>query len=137
MYGDQLPIYFVPRLSAFYAMAMIALGADGDTLYEFENLLGASPNEIIDILFLITESFSELEGSTDLKIANSMWICDEFRISNSVIETLKEKFDTLVSHSNFASQTAVENINEWVYEQTQGLIEEIIQHIPEEAVLIF
>jgi serpin B len=124
--------------SVLFALGMTANGAEGDTLSEMQNVMWNNMNQ---------ESFNQdmeilnmnMTGSEDVSfnIANSIWVRDEAdRIS------LKEDFAT-VNKEYYNSETVkapfddstVEEINNWVNNQTNGMIPTLLNEIPETAVM--
>jgi serpin B len=62
----------VSPVSAYLALAMTANGAAGETLREFERVLGASLGELNDTGKLLLDAFNEASGVT-LKAAAGIW----------------------------------------------------------------
>lgn len=118
-------------LSVLFALGMTANGAEGETLAQMEEAFG------LDIASL-NEALAAVAGSMSSQAltANSIWINDteEFTPDEDFLALCGEYYDAGVFAEPFDSSTA-EEINAFVSEHTNGLIEKIIDEIPENAVM--
>ncbi|MCL2368255.1 MAG: serpin family protein [Oscillospiraceae bacterium] len=134
--GDEENPVISP-LSAYFALAMVALGARGETWDEFEAVLGRNPAELAGDLAALTASLTDTGGSTVLNIANSVWVADEFTVDPSFAQVVRDHFDAPVESRDFQSPATVDEINAWVSERTEGLIEKLIDRLdPNDAMLL-
>ncbi len=120
-------------LSVFSALAMTANGAKGDTLKQMETVLGLSQAELNEFF----RSYrSALSGDEVLKQANSVWFTthERFTVNEGFLQTNAEYFDADVYQAPFDESTLAD-INNWVKEKTDGMIPEILDKIPPEAVM--
>jgi len=118
----------ISGLSAFYALSMIAHGASGTTLEEFEEVLGSTSNTFASQL-------NELSSNFDLH--SSIWLNDDFSVNPYFNKKMKRYFDTTTFSRNFDSEATIEEINAWVYSSTNGNIYGILEQIAQDdAVLI-
>ena len=114
-------------LSAQFAMAMVANGAEGKTRTEildamqFGNNANANSRKLLDD---ISEKTVWNEHG-DVRIANSIWIKEGFDVSQEFIDTNKEYFDALVESVPF-NQGTVKRVNDWCNENTNGKIPTIL-----------
>ncbi len=119
-------------LSAQFAMAMVANGAEGKTRKEILDVmqLGDSANansrKFLDDIAIKTV----WNEHGDVRIANSIWIKDDFDVKQEFIETNKEHFDALVERAAFNGET-VKRVNEWCNENTNGKIPTILNRFAE------
>ena len=70
-----------------------------------------------------------------LKIANSIWYRQEFSFEPAFIEVNQTFFDATVEALDFSDPDAKNTINQWVKENTNGKIEEIVDQIDPEIVM--
>jgi serpin B len=106
---------------------MLAEGAEGQTKAEFNNALG-------DVLYK-----AEDLGSNDtvvVKSANSMWIDDDFSPRNRYVSLLSKDFDAFLDVEDFASPVALQAINNWCREHTEGKITDIIDRLDPSNVMV-
>ncbi len=127
----------VSPLSVMLALSMTANGADGETLSEMEKVLGQNIplDSLNEYLKGYTSSLPNDEGGS-LKIANSIWFRN--------IEGFTVKNDFLQKNANFYSADAfktpfddstVKEINGWVKKNTDGMIKEVIDEIPDQTMM--
>ena len=121
--------YMFSPLSVKYAFAMAANGAAGETQRQLLDALGIDDlDKFNDDARSLIEKY-EAEESLELNIANSVWVNQ-----SAVSERLKPAFsDTLTEYYKADSEivnssNAVEKINGWVDEKTNGKIKNIIDN---------
>ena len=117
----------VSPYSAAVALSMLAEGAEGKTRAEFDNALGGVIYKAEDL------------GGNDtvvVKSANSLWIDDNFSPRNRYVNLLEKDFDAFLDVENFASPVAVEAINNWCSEHTNGKIKGIIDRLDPSNVMV-
>ena len=117
----------VSPYSAAVALSMLAEGAEGQTKTEFNKALG-------NILYK-----AEDLGSNDtviVKSANSVWIDDNFSPRNRYVSLLEKDFDAFIDVEDFASPVAMQAINNWCSEHTNGKITEIIDRLDASTVMV-
>lgn len=132
------PNVLISPLSIQLALAMTANGAKGDTKTEMETLLGGeiSLEELNEYLYTYVNNLPS-EEDYKLEIANSIWFRDEenrLTVEESFLQTNADYYGAQAYKSAFDDQT-VEDINNWVDQHTDGMIDEIIDVIPYEAVM--
>ena len=117
----------ISPLSIMMALAMTANGADGETLSQLEELFGLTIDELNRYLYayiLKTE-----EGDNTLAIADSIWIRHNFvAIREEFLSTNKTYYHADVFEGAFDEGT-VKNINNWVSEKTNGMIDKLLEFL--------
>lgn len=131
----------VSPLSVMTALAMTAGGAEGETLAQMEEVFGMSVPELSAYLSDYQERFEEGEGEGEaekgkLNMANGIWFTEDerFTVEQAFLEKNEELFGAGLRRVPFDS-SALEEINGWVKENTDGMIEEILDEIPGDAVM--
>ena len=128
----------VSPYSVMQALAMTANGANGDTLTEMENVLGGGMpiNELNEYLFLWRNG----QPATDdckLKTANSVWFRDDagrMTVMPDFLQTNADYYGADIFRKPFDNGTLNE-INGWVNEKTDAMIPQLIDSIPDSAVM--
>jgi serpin B len=124
----------VSPLSVFYAMAMVSNGAvDKEAVNEF---WGG-----VDMLH-INEFMSEYQAGLPegekykLSLANSVWFTEkhQFEVNRDFLQTVADYYKAQAYQAPFDEETC-KDINEWVEWQTDGMIKDILDRIPEDAVM--
>ena len=112
--------------SALFALGMTGNGANGDTLKEFEQVLGngLSMEELSKSYSTLLQQYKKIP-SDKLSVANSIWFkADDRSVLPSFLETNARYFGQDV-YSAPNLDEAKEDINFWVSRQTNGLIPRI------------
>lgn len=127
----------VSPLSVLLALAMTANGADGETLAEMETLLGGDIplDELNKYLYAFAQGLPNTEKSK-LTIANSIWFRDSenFQVEGDFLQTNANYYDAAAYKSAFDQQT-LKDINNWVKNNTDGMIDKILEEIPSSAIM--
>lgn len=125
----------VSPISIINALGMTANGAVGDTLTQMETVFGASNLDISTYLMYYNELI-EKTSVNKVNLANSIWFKDttRFQPNQVFLQTNKNYFDADIYKSTFDNST-VEEINNWVKTNTSGMIESILDEIPESAIM--
>ena len=129
---------FVSPLSISLALTMTYNGAAGKTAAEMEKVLGYEGMELEEINISNGRLMKELGGETEdvrLDIANSLWARDGFTFKLPFLERTSSHYEAEIRSLDFRSPSAKETINGWVSEKTQGMIEELLDQIPGDAIL--
>lgn len=127
----------VSPLSAMLALAMTANGADADTRTEMEALLGdgLTIEELNEYLYSYVKQLPSSKKGR-LELANSIWFRDEkgLSIEDDFLRTNETYYDAEIFKSAFDNQT-LNDINGWIEKKTDGMIDKVLDKIPEEAIM--
>ena len=130
---------FLSPLSASMALAMTLNGAQGATLDSMRVALGvagvadAEVNEAYKGLIALLRG---LDGTTQLRIANSAWARDGLPVEPAFTAALREYFGATARTLDFGAASAAPTINAWVRESTNGKITDIVDApIPRDVVM--
>lgn len=120
----------ISPVSLISALSMTANGAKGETLAEFEKVLGS---EIEQLNRDFSKSSIDGEG---VKTANSIWVKDtpSLKIKQSFINLNKKHYGAEVYKEDFSNST-LNKINRWVSDNTDGLIKNGLDEISSDAVM--
>ena len=125
----------ISPISLLNALGMTANGASGETLEEMENVFGLSKEELNEYLYYYR---FYLPTSRDYKVnlANSVWIkdSDKLHISDEFKQKNIDYYEADMFLAPFDHATK-QTINKWVKEKTDGMIPQIVNEIPENAVM--
>lgn len=125
----------ISPLSVLCALAMTANGAEGQTLAQMEAVLGMSTEELNLYLYSYMQNLPQGD-KYKLSLANSIWFTEDqdFAVNQDFLQTNADYYGADVYKAPFNNQTCKE-INNWVKENTDGMIPEIIKRIPQEAIM--
>ena len=126
----------VSPLSVLGALAMTANGAKGETREEMETVLGMDTEELNRYFSGLMPEEDKTEKGPRFHLANSVWFRDGggFEADGEFLETVEKYYGAGVFEAPFDGGTLRE-INGWVKENTDGMIPEILDRIPPDAVM--
>lgn len=119
----------VSPLSVSLALSMAANGAQGDTLEQFQQVLGDGlPLESINAASraLMAVYSDGLGGSTQCSMANSLWVDPEGQVREDFIGKCTGIFDAQVFQGDLSAPGIVGDLNSWVSQHTNKMIPQII-----------
>ena len=125
----------ISPLSILCALSMTANGADGETLTQMENVLGMSREELNPYLRSYVNALQQDE-KCKLHMANSIWFSDaeDFSVNRDFLQTNADYYGADLYRAPFNTRT-LRDINRWVKNETDGMIPEILDRIPSDAVM--
>ena len=125
--------------SIMIALSMAEAGANGDTRTQMAGLWGGEndPDGQLSYAAELLERLNSAEG-VSLSAADSMWINREMlegSINDSYIDVVRDYYDSEVNYRTFDA-AAVEEINDWVYDKTDGMIDKILDDFDSDAAMV-
>ena len=125
----------ISPLSVLYALAMTTNGADGETLAQMEQALGMDCDNLNSFMLAYLDLLPESE-KYKMSLANSIWFKDDpnFIVEQSFLQTNADYYSAGVYKAAFDEGTR-NDINNWVKEHTDDMIPEILDEIPDEAIM--
>lgn len=132
---DEKENVLVSPLSLVCALAMTANGASKDTLSQMEEAIGMSGEKLNAYLAAFGKELPSGEKYR-LSMANSIWFTadERFTVEEEFLRINGELFGAAFFREPFDASTAGK-INGWVEENTEGMIKEIVDEIPQDAVM--
>lgn len=125
----------VSPLSVLCAISMTANGADGETLKQMEKVLGMSVSELNLYIYSYMEGLPMAE-KYKLKSANSIWFTDaaRFTVNHDFLQANADYYGVDIYKAPFNDAT-LKDINNWVSLKTDEMINDILDEIPDDAVM--
>jgi serine protease inhibitor len=130
--GSVQPNTILSPLSASMALGMALEGAEGQTFTEMQDALGfqgLSREEINASYGGLMDLLLNLDPTVELGIANSAWSRLGFPFRSQYFDAITSSFQAVVQELDFDDPGARDVINQWVREETEGRIEEIVEGI--------
>lgn len=127
----------VSPLSVLLALAMTTNGADNKTLEQMEHTLGGHDIALLNEYLYTYVKNLPTTSKSKLNIANSIWFRDDenrLTVQKMFLQNNADYYGAAAYKSPFDDST-VKDINRWVKENTDGVIEEIIDSIDEDTVM--
>jgi len=131
---DTLVNLFVSPLSVATALAMTYNGAAGtteDSMRATLELDGMSVAEVNESYRNLIKLLRELDPHVRFQIANSIWYMQGYTVEQPFLDANRDYYDAQVTALDFSSPTAPATINAWVNQQTHGIIDRIVDVIPD------
>ena len=113
-------------LSAQFALAMLANGAEGETKEEICKTL-VSCTDVNEYYRMLLAKNSKSEGF-EINTANSIWINSNLSVKETFIAKNKEYYDATVEVTKFNKGT-LQRVNDWCKKKTNGKIPSILNDI--------
>ena len=126
---DHVPFStLVSPLSVALALSMTANGAAGNTLAQFQDVLGGGVDlvELNTACAQLMADYQGLGGSTKCAIANSLWVDPEGQIKDEFIGQCRGIYDAQVFSAQLSEPGIVKDLNSWVSQHTNKMIPSII-----------
>ena len=115
------------------ALVMLANGADGNTLKQIKDVLGAKDMSIDDICKKYRDLdvyLKSIDSETSFANASSIWIDNKFPVKADFLMKNKEVFNAEVYNKPLATEKTMNDINSWCDKQTKGHIKDMLHDIP-------
>lgn len=114
-------------VSAYLALGMTELGARGDTLTEFEQVLGKEAQTISENLVQqIPTWLQSKEEAYVLELANSVWLDTKMTPEKEWLQEVSDSYLAEVFQTELSSTSARKDINRWVKTKTHDLVKEFL-----------
>ena len=125
----------IAPLSVLYALSMTANGAQGKTLSQMESVLGMSVDSLNGWLGGYLTDFSQPDREK-LHLANAIWFKEDpkLTVEENFLQTNADYYGAGIYKAKFDEATR-QDINRFVEENTQGMVKNILDEIPEDAVM--
>ena len=120
---------FLSPLSVSIVSAMLANGANGETLSQILQTIGAGDYAVADLNDYsknLLENLPYLDKYTDMNIANAIWVDDALTLKEPFRQTGKQYFKATIETSDLQDPAIVNTVNSWADKNTKGLIKEVV-----------
>ena len=126
--GDPRENTVLSPLSALYALDMLGNGAKSRTREQLEQTFGLPVSELNKTLRSVTANLPERYGTTNVHLANSIWVHTGFEVEPRFLQDNADYLDAGAFQAPFDGQT-LKDINNWISEQTEGMIPEMLDEL--------
>ena len=126
----------VSPLSVMCALSMTLNGADGETKAQMEAVLGMSVEELNNYIYSYINSLP-VKNKYKLTVANSIWFDEDggFVPNRDFLQTNADYYGADIYKTQFDSKI-VNQINDWISRETEGMIPQMLNHIPPETMVL-
>jgi serpin B len=126
-------LFFSPY-SISTCLAMLYAGASGNTEQQMSQVLGFGTNQQ-QFASLFGELQAELEAdqqtnAIELNLANALWVQEGFPFLPAFLQTATNQYKANVNQADFVTEASevTDEINNWVAQETQNKIQNIVPH---------
>jgi serpin B len=136
---DQSKNIIISPLSISYALSMTLNGANGSTRDAMLNALrvsGITPEEINTSYKSLTEALLSVDKRVLISIANSVWTENKFQVKKPFIDILTGYYDAESKQFDIDDPSAPDKMNEWIENNTNGLIKNMIDELDPATVMM-
>ena len=111
-------------VSAYLALGMVGMGAKGETLQEFQDMLGSNMPAVSQ---KVMERYPQDQEGMILTIANSAWVGQQLMPNEQWIADMEGICKGKGYRGELSSREIMEQINSWCDENTRGLIPKMLE----------
>ena len=130
--GEKMDNWLVSPFSLQCALGMLSNGANGETREEILHTLGLSQysQEEVNAYFRkLIEGLHTVNSAITVKTANSIWGNAGVPLKEDFQKMNIENYSAMVSQLDFSDPSAVDQINAWCNQTTEGLIPSILDEV--------
>lgn len=130
--GESTDNWLVSPFSLQCALGMLSNGANGETHDEILYALGLSQysQEEVNVYFKkLIEGLHTVNSAITVKTSNSVWGNAEVPLKEDFQKMNIENYAATVSQLDFSDPSAVDQINAWCNQTTEGLIPSILDEV--------
>ncbi|MFO7613264.1 MAG: serpin family protein, partial [Bacteroidales bacterium] len=125
-------------LSASTALTMLLNGCNTATYEQIRDMLGyegLSIEEINEVYKSLVTQLLAADPEVQLALANAVFYRQDFQVKPPFLETMDTSFDAEIASLDFFSPSALQTINNWAKDNTNGKIEKVLDEISPDAVM--
>jgi serpin B len=129
----------ISPLSIYLALAMTTNGANNATILEMEKVLGLNTSQLNEFCGSLYSRYNEQDNNKKyVSTSNSIWYnqkaIDLGEPKETFLKTNAKYYGADIYKSDFDKRT-IKDINNWVNNKTEGMIEEIIDDLSSDSVM--
>ena len=131
--------FMLSPLSASAALTMLLNGCNGDTYEQLKSAL-KYPDEMTleDIngtYNSLVDQLLEADKKVELALANAIFYRNGFNVKEPFLNSMQTDFSAYIESLDFSSPSALDVINGWASDNTNGKIEKVLDQISGDAVM--
>ena len=125
----------ISPLSVLCALAMTANGAEEETLQQMEEVFGMTNEDLNLYLYSYMKNLPQGD-KYKLSLANSIWFTEDerFTVNQDFLQANADYYGADIYKAPFNEQTK-KDINNWVKQNTDEMIPEILDRVPVDAIM--
>lgn len=125
---DEAGNLLVSPSSLYFALSLAHNGATGETKQEMDKLLGFGDAAVLnESNHALLRSLTEEKEGIEFYIANSLWLNENLTFEETYSQNMLDYYQARIEEIDITDPKSVDIINEWVEEQTNERIQDIIE----------
>lgn len=123
-------------LSASTALTMLLNGCNGDTWTQINTMLGyegMTQDEVNQAYISLINQLLTVDPQVQLAIANAVFYNQGFVVKEPFLNTMQTGFASEIAALDFSQPSALETINGWASDNTNGKIPKVLEEISGDA----
>lgn len=135
--GDEENLMFSP-LSASTALTMLLNGCNNETWTQINTMLGydgMTQGEVNQACISLINQLLTVDPEVQLAIANAVFYRQSFDVKTPFLDTMQIAFDSEIAALDFSQPSALNTINGWASDNTNGKIPKVLDEISSNAVM--
>src|SRR5690606_30966365 len=132
------PNQFYSPFSIHVALSMAMNGNEGEALQGYLEVLrfdGQTLEEANKGAKELTEFLLQVDPKVKIAIANAIWYRQDYQVKVPFRTMAEEYYNAEVAGIDVFNPKSVDIINGWIEQQTQGLIKDMLDRVPTDAVM--
>jgi serpin B len=125
-------------LSASTALTMLLNGCNTETYDQIRDMLGyegLTSTEINATYNSLIGQLLTVDPEVKLALANAVWYRQDFQVKPAFLDTMAQSFDAEIGALDFSRPGALETINNWAKDNTNGKIPKVLDGIDADMVM--
>jgi serpin B len=125
-------------LSASTALTMLLNGCNNETYNQIHQMLGYEDMTIAEVnetYQSMVRQLLEADPEVQLALANAVWYRQDYIVKPPFLQIMDSSFNAHVEKLDFLLPSALENINGWASDNTNGKIPKVMDEISSDAVM--
>jgi len=126
-------------LSAGTALTMLLNGCNSQTYVQIRDMLGyegLTLDEINSTYRSLIEQLLAVDPEVQLALANAVWYRQDFLVKQTFLEVMDSSFESQIGALDFSQPSALETINKWASDNTNGKIPKVLEEIEPDMVML-
>lgn len=124
---------FISPISIATALSMAYEGANGSTRAAMAETLNYNEEQFAaaDEYRRLLRSLNMVDEQVELNTANSVWLREGYPVRDAYLSTMQDDY-----RAEVFERLAVDDMNAWVADETDGMIDQLINSLPGNAVMV-
>ncbi|MBP6871502.1 MAG: serpin family protein [Bacteroidales bacterium] len=136
--GEENGNMMLSPLSASTALTMLLNGCQSETYNQIRDMLGygeLTTQEINETYNSLVGQLLAVDPEVKLSLANAVWYKQGFNVKQDFLSVMDSSFQAAIGALDFSQPSALETINNWAKDNTNGKIPKVLDEIDPDMVM--